>query len=72
MSLSPLPLHMGTLHTYEAVLLAILAFGPFVILTVIVVVIRRRDAAAEVDHDISEASGRAATQQTPPESTEKE
>lgn len=39
----PLPLHLGSLHTYETVLLALLAFGPFVVLAVVVFVIRRRD-----------------------------
>ena len=39
----PLPLHLGSLHTYETVLLALLAFGPFVVLVVVVFVIRRRD-----------------------------
>lgn len=70
--MSPLPVHMGTLHTYEAVLLAILAFGPFVILTIMVVVIRRRDAVAEAaDEHTPETSGLEA-QPAPRESTENE
>lgn len=40
-------LHLGSLHTYETVLLGVLAFGPFVVLAVVVYVIRRRDIAAE-------------------------
>ena len=30
------PVHLGDLHAYETVLLAILAFGPFVVLAVVV------------------------------------
>ena len=44
MSPAPLvPLHLGDLHAYETALLALLAFGPFVVLAVVVVVMRRRD-----------------------------
>jgi hypothetical protein len=39
------PMHLGTLHAYETALLALLAFGPFVVLGFVVVVLRRRDAA---------------------------
>lgn len=45
--LTVLPLHLGSLHTYEAVLVGLLAFGPFVVLAVVVAVMRRRDLAAE-------------------------
>ena len=45
MHLAPLvPLHLGDLHAYETALLALLAFGPFVVLAVVVVMLRRRDA----------------------------
>jgi hypothetical protein len=37
------PLHLGSLHPYETALLALLAFGPFVVLAFVVVVMRRRD-----------------------------
>ncbi|HEX6249481.1 MAG TPA: hypothetical protein VFZ64_16545 [Nocardioidaceae bacterium] len=48
MSSAPLiPLHLGDLHAYETALLALLAFGPFVVLAVVVVVLRRRDAHDE-------------------------
>jgi hypothetical protein len=40
-------MHLGQLHAYETALLALLAFGPFVVLAVVVVVLRRRDAAEE-------------------------
>jgi hypothetical protein len=39
----PVPLHLGGLHPYETLLLALLAFGPFVVLAVVVMVMRRRD-----------------------------
>lgn len=48
--MSPLtlaPLHFGSLHAYETALLALLAFGPFVVLAVVVVVMRRRDAEGD-------------------------
>lgn len=37
------PMHLGDLHAYEKLLVAIIAFGPFVALGVVVVVLRRRD-----------------------------
>jgi hypothetical protein len=42
-----LPLHMGALHPYEQLLVLLLAFGPFVVLGVVVVVRRRQDARDE-------------------------
>jgi hypothetical protein len=41
------PLHLGDLHAYETALLALLAFGPFVVLGFVVVMMRRRDAEEE-------------------------
>lgn len=38
-----LPQHLGGLHPIESVLVALLAFGPFVALGVVVHVQRRRD-----------------------------
>ena len=38
-----LPLHMGGLHPYEQVLTLLLAFGPFLLLAVVVLVRRRQD-----------------------------
>jgi hypothetical protein len=34
---------MGSLHAYEKALVALVAFGPFVVLFVLVYVVRRRD-----------------------------
>jgi hypothetical protein len=41
------PLHMGQLHPFEQLIVLVLAFGPFVILGVVVFVVRRRDLADE-------------------------
>jgi len=35
--------HLGSLHAYETALLVLLAFGPFVVLALVVLVLRRRD-----------------------------
>lgn len=37
-------LHLGALHAYEKALVALVAFGPFVVLFLVVYVVRRRDA----------------------------
>jgi len=38
-----LPLHMGALHPYEQLLVALLAFGPFVVLGSVIAVRRWRE-----------------------------
>jgi len=45
--LSPLPLHLGALHPVEQLLVGLVAFGPFVVLFVVVYVVRRRDIAED-------------------------
>jgi len=40
-------LHLGALHPYEKVLTLLLAFGPFVVLGIVVAVRRRHDLAEE-------------------------
>jgi hypothetical protein len=45
--LTALPAHLGPLHPMASLLVWLLAFGPFVVLAVVVYVVRRRDAAAE-------------------------
>jgi hypothetical protein len=45
--LSPVPLHLGALHSYELLLVLLVGFGPFVVLAVVVLVLRRRDIARE-------------------------
>jgi len=47
MNVPVLPLHMGALHPYEQLLVLLLAFGPFRLLAVVVVVRRRQDARDE-------------------------
>jgi hypothetical protein len=46
-ALGAVPLHLGGLHPYEQLLVMLLAFGPFVVLGVVVLRLRRRDLAAE-------------------------
>jgi len=41
------PLHLGGLHPVEQALVLLVAFGPFVVLAVVVYVVRRRDVAEE-------------------------
>lgn len=41
--MSVAPLHLGDLHAYEQLLVAVIAFGPFVVLAVVVALTRRRD-----------------------------
>ena len=43
MNASLLPLHLGSLHPVEQVLVYALAFGPFLVLGAVVVVRRRQD-----------------------------
>jgi hypothetical protein len=54
-------LHLGALHPYEKVLTLLLAFGPFVVLGVLVAVRRRHDLAEEraATGSEPELSGRA-------------
>jgi cytochrome c-type biogenesis protein CcmH/NrfF len=53
------PWHLGTLHPVEQALTVLLAFGPFLVLGVVVVVRRRQDAREE------EASERDVADPTP-------
>lgn len=43
-----IPEHLGALHPAEQALVLLLAFGPFVVLAIVVLVVRRRDLA-EID-----------------------
>ena len=52
MNASILPLHLGSLHPVEQLLVYALAFGPFLVLGVLVVVRRRQDHRPDgVDQD---------------------
>jgi len=42
---------MGQLHAWEQVLVLLLAFGPFILLGIVVFVVRRRDIAEEQASD---------------------
>ena len=55
------PLHMGSLHPYEQALTLLLAFGPFVVLGLVVWRRRGEDARAvqEEDPAAPESSGTA-------------
>jgi hypothetical protein len=50
---SPIPLHLGALHPFEQALVFGLAFGPFVVLALVIYIVRRHDLAAE-EHTPSE------------------
>ena len=41
------PHHLGSLHGYEQTLALVLAFGPFVLLAIVILVRRRQDAAED-------------------------
>jgi hypothetical protein len=43
------PAHLGQLHAYEQALLGVIAFGPFVVLAVVVYVLRRRESREDSD-----------------------
>ena len=42
------PMHLGSLHPIEQALTLLLAFGPFVVLGIVIAVRRRHDRAAEL------------------------
>ena len=44
-----LPAHLGALHPIETLLVVLLAFGPFVVLGVVVHLQRRRDSGSGDD-----------------------
>ena len=46
----PAPLHLGALHPWEQALTLVLAFGPFVVLALVIWLRRRADAT----HDRAE------------------
>lgn len=46
-----LPLHMGSLHPYEQLLVYGLAFGPFLLLGLVIVVRRRQDRREDDQRD---------------------
>lgn len=59
--LLPVALHLGALHPFEQALVLLVAFGPFVVLGVVVAVQRRRAVAEE------QAEAAATSQEGDPE-----
>ena len=53
-----IPWHLGSLHPVEQALTIVLAFGPFVLLGIVIVYQRRRDAREEAEEQ-AEAQARA-------------
>jgi hypothetical protein len=45
------PLHLGSLHPFEQAMVYVLAFGPFLVLGVVMLVRRRQDRRAGPDPD---------------------
>jgi hypothetical protein len=45
------PLHLGSLHPFEQAMVYVLAFGPFLVLGVVMLVRRRQDRRARPDPD---------------------
>lgn len=52
-----IPWHLGPLHPVEQALTLLLAFGPFVLLAVVVVVRRRQDARDDREDARDEPAG---------------
>jgi hypothetical protein len=52
-------LHLGALHPYEKVLTLLLAFGPFVVLGVLVAVRRKKDLAEERAEELAQERAQA-------------
>jgi hypothetical protein len=42
-----LPLHLGAMHPFETALTLVLAFGPFVVLGIVIALRRRHEQAEE-------------------------
>ena len=55
--LAMIPLHFGPLHPFELALTLLLAFGPFVLLAVVIVVRRREDRLDLVEPVDGSAAG---------------
>ena len=58
-----LPLHLGPLHPVEQALTLLLAFGPFVLLGIVIVVRRRRDAREDAAAQVN--TGTTASPRSP-------
>ncbi|NYG60331.1 hypothetical protein BJ980_003254 [Nocardioides daedukensis] len=58
-------LHMGQLHAYEQYLVFTLAFGPFVLLGIVVFFVRRRDLAQEQAQEQAQEESTSVTDADP-------
>jgi len=58
------PWHLGTLHPVEQALTVVLAFGPFVLLGIVVAVRRRQDARDEAAEEAAEQAAEQAAERT--------
>ena len=56
------PLHLGSLHPIEQALTFVLAFGPFVVLGIVILVRRRHDETEEQSETHDQAEERAGGQ----------
>jgi hypothetical protein len=66
LSLPQVVAHLGELHAYEQWLVLLVAFGPFVVLGAVVVVVRRRDVAAELHQEAQTGQDRPSASQDAP------
>ena len=57
-------LHLGKLHPFEKLLVFLIAFGPFVVLGLVVYFVRKRDIAEEEE---AERLAAEQSQQQPPD-----
>lgn len=53
-----IPLHMGALHPVEQVATIVLAFGPFVVLGIVIAIRRRSELAEEREEERKEEEAR--------------
>ena len=56
-------LHLGKLHPFEKLLVFLIAFGPFVVLGLVVYFVRKRDIAEEEEERLAAEQ----SQQQPPD-----
>ena len=49
-----IPQHLGALHPWEQALTIVLAFGPFILLGVVIAIQRRKDAREEAEEAAAE------------------
>lgn len=57
MMLDVVAMHLGALHPVETLLTVVLAFGPFLVLALVILVRRREDDRAAAAAELAEAEG---------------